>query len=48
MEPVDDEQLAGLVKLLPVMTGVGFITTIVLLGDDGQFNDPYVAIAVTV
>lgn len=36
--PVALAQLVGLVKLLPDITGVGFITTVVLEADEGHTN----------
>ena len=36
MVPVELAQLVGLVKLLPVITGVGLTTTVVLDDADGQ------------
>lgn len=46
MVPVAVLQLAGSVKLVVVITGVGFTTTTVLPGSDGQL--PVAAVAITV
>lgn len=46
MEPVDDPQLVGLLKLLPLMVGVGLTVMVVLAGADGQL--PVLAVAITV
>lgn len=45
IEPVVEPQFVGLVKLVPVITGVGFITTGTLVAADTQF--PGLRVAVT-
>ena len=45
IDPVAEPQLVGLVKLFPVITGVGFITTGTFVAADIQF--PGLRVAVT-
>ena len=44
IDPVGEPQLVGLVKLFPIITGVGFIATGTLVAADKQFSGLRVAV----